>query len=320
MIYKNIIKKKIKEKIEIINHNLFKIFSNKTNAILLYHRVLPQIPNFTLGNEICVEEFESQIKYLKLNYDIVPLNFESSNKRNKTISLSFDDGYKDNYLYAFPILKKLSISASFFILPYYVNNRKIIWDLDILNIINFSNLENKKLVITYKKQKIFFKKNYEYVNDKIKIFNLINYLKKLNINQIEEIITELKKQINYVNIKNIEDECMTWNNLEKIEKSGMLIGSHGSHHLSYKHMSNEEIEKDLLMSKSEIENNLNIQCDMFAFPFGSRDDFDIEKINFIKSQNFKKILLNIHGNNYNDQNICKRKIIYEGKKIQYIYG
>ena len=100
MIYKNIIKKKIKEKIEIINHNLFKIFSNKTNAILLYHRILPQVPNFTLGNEICVEEFESQIKYLKLNYDIVPLNFESSNKKNTTISLSFDDGYKDNYLYA----------------------------------------------------------------------------------------------------------------------------------------------------------------------------------------------------------------------------
>lgn len=320
MIYRNLIKKIIKEKIEIINHNLSKILSNKRNVTLLYHRVVPKVPNFSLGNEICIEEFENQINYFKLNYDIVPLNYNSNNERLKTISLSFDDGYKDNYLYAFPILKKENVNASFFILPYYVNNRKIIWDLDILNIINFSNLENKKLEIFYRNQKIFLKQEYENIYDKKKIFILINYLKKLNIKEIEKIITVLKKQTNYVDFNNMENECMTWGNLNEMNKSGMLIGSHGNHHLSYKHMSIKEIEKDLLISKLEIENNLDINCDMFAFPFGSRDDFDIHKIDYIKSKDFKKVLLNIHGNNFIYEQVYKRKIMYEGKNIKYIYG
>ena len=170
MIFKNLIKKNIKEKIELINHNLSKILSNKKNVTLLYHRVLPKVPNFSLGNEICIEEFENQIKYLNKNYDIVSLNFYSSNKKLRTISLSFDDGYRDNYLYAYPILKKQNLNASFFILPYYVNNRKIIWDFDILKIINFSNLENKKLEIFHNKRKIFIKQSYEKIYDKKRFF------------------------------------------------------------------------------------------------------------------------------------------------------
>ena len=118
----------------------------------------------------------------------------------------------------------------------------------------------------------------------------------------------------------MENECMTWGNLNEMNKSGMLIGSHGNHHLSYKHMSIKEIEKDLLISKLEIENNLDINCDMFAFPFGSRDDFDIHKIDYIKSKDFKKVLLNIHGNNFIYEQVYKRKIMYEGKNIKYIYG
>ena len=81
---------------------------------------------------------------------------------------------------------------------------------------------------------------------------------------------------------------MTWDNIDEMQSSGMLIGSHGNHHLSYRHMNIKQIENDLLNSKLEIENNLGIPCEMFAFPFGSRDDYDIEKINYIKSKDFKK--------------------------------
>ncbi len=68
------------------------------------------------------ELFENQIRYLNKNYTIVELDeiISSSKELNsdkKYLSITFDDGFLDNYTVAFPILKKLSIPATFFITP-----------------------------------------------------------------------------------------------------------------------------------------------------------------------------------------------------------
>ena len=60
------------------------------------------------------KDFEKQIKWLKDNYSIVnlwdPLNFQED-----SVAITFDDGYEDNFIYAFPILKKYNCPATIFV-------------------------------------------------------------------------------------------------------------------------------------------------------------------------------------------------------------
>ncbi len=86
-----------------------------TLFILYYHRILP-----FEGYDISIAEFEWQLKYLKQRFNIVGLETISDTLSGKTpkensVAITFDDGYFDNYVYAYPILKKYNTKAVIFI-------------------------------------------------------------------------------------------------------------------------------------------------------------------------------------------------------------
>ncbi len=90
--------------------------------IVMYHSVAPVVPK---GNvlTVSVDAFEKQMSFLKKHhYNVVALEavkgYVSGKKiiPGRTIALTFDDGYKDNYTYAFPVLKKYNFPATIFII------------------------------------------------------------------------------------------------------------------------------------------------------------------------------------------------------------
>jgi peptidoglycan/xylan/chitin deacetylase (PgdA/CDA1 family) len=90
--------------------------------ILMYHSVNPGAAR---ENRLVVspETFERQMRFLKnKRYNVVTLEDLSGlirakkNIPHKTIVITLDDGYKDNYTYAFPMLKKYALRATLFII------------------------------------------------------------------------------------------------------------------------------------------------------------------------------------------------------------
>ena len=65
--------------------------------------------------------FRRQIEYLKTNFQIVTMEeviaacFGEMDLPEKAMLLTFDDGYIDNYTFAFPILEEFGLQGSFFI-------------------------------------------------------------------------------------------------------------------------------------------------------------------------------------------------------------
>jgi len=90
--------------------------------ILMYHSVTPDAqPQNRLA--VSVKAFEHQMHFLRAHhYTILPLStlarLISENKKlpPRTITVTFDDGYKDNYTYAFPVLRKYNIPATIFLI------------------------------------------------------------------------------------------------------------------------------------------------------------------------------------------------------------
>jgi len=83
-------------------------------TVLMYHSVAEGDNPLSISPE----KFEKQIKYLKENnfkfltiQDLEDIN----NIPNKSVLITFDDGYKDNFITAIPILKKYGASSIFFI-------------------------------------------------------------------------------------------------------------------------------------------------------------------------------------------------------------
>lgn len=107
-----------------------RIFLKGRNGIrvLVYHSICAMPPG---GDRIRISVppalFEQQIKYLrKAGYRIISLDelrgfiAGESKPSGKEIAITFDDGFKDNYAYAFSALKKYGICAAFFLAAAFI--------------------------------------------------------------------------------------------------------------------------------------------------------------------------------------------------------
>lgn len=141
---KTLRKKVIEEfSIESIVENIEKIYQREIvkkkkyeMPVIMYHRVIKdESEKGVHGTYVTVEQFEEQMKYLKKKgYETVTFKDLLNNrykqrfdKDKKWIMLTFDDGYKDNYENAFPILKKYQFKGIIYVLDGIEYNK---WDVD----------------------------------------------------------------------------------------------------------------------------------------------------------------------------------------------
>ncbi|KJS14503.1 MAG: hypothetical protein VR69_17395 [Peptococcaceae bacterium BRH_c4b] len=90
--------------------------------ILMYHKVNPDPTAGGYGLRVTPRVFERDMRYLKTNgfHTVSLLDLADHFNRGtplpaRPVVITFDDGYLDNYTYAFPILKKYGMTAIIFV-------------------------------------------------------------------------------------------------------------------------------------------------------------------------------------------------------------
>jgi peptidoglycan/xylan/chitin deacetylase (PgdA/CDA1 family) len=111
-----------------------KLWQDKRIAILCYHRVVPAPFNTKHGICVEVQNFKRQMKliaskgYRTISIDMLTDSLkEETQLPQKSIIITFDDGYQDNYLYAFPILKEYNFTATIYLVSGHIGDTNQ-WD------------------------------------------------------------------------------------------------------------------------------------------------------------------------------------------------
>jgi peptidoglycan/xylan/chitin deacetylase (PgdA/CDA1 family) len=103
--------------------------------ILMYHHVGIPSGKWRL-NTVSEKSFEYQMRFMKrhgfqvISFDDLVEGIKAGNQFSRnTVVIEFDDGYEDNYKYAFPILKKYSFPAMVFLISDKVGDPDFLtWD------------------------------------------------------------------------------------------------------------------------------------------------------------------------------------------------
>ncbi len=92
--------------------------------VLMYHHILPK-EGFIASN---IENFKKQMNFLKESgfYTLSAEEFYKYKKGEfkapkKSVFLTFDDGWRDNIIYAYPILKELDLKATVFLVTQWID-------------------------------------------------------------------------------------------------------------------------------------------------------------------------------------------------------
>ncbi len=139
-------------------------FSDKTQAsakrvpILLYHHLLTEEEN-TFGNNsaiLSVDKFKKQMEFLYDNgYTTITLDELEGFLRGqidlpkKSILITFDDGYKSNYIYAHPILKEYGFKAAIFLVSSWNTEETVPFDPDEIQYLSWQEIGDGRDVFEY---------------------------------------------------------------------------------------------------------------------------------------------------------------------------
>lgn len=103
--------------------------------IITFHRVTDEIEDDNKTLTVKTKTFDEIMRLFKESYNIISLSQlvkqieEKKGFKDKTMVITFDDGYKDNFLYAAPILRKHNLPACFFITTGFINTERTFpWD------------------------------------------------------------------------------------------------------------------------------------------------------------------------------------------------
>jgi len=255
-----------------------KIIRNFTdNSILniMYHGVVAENSNYFSPRHISSEQFERHLRYFAKEFDVISISdaFEylknNYKPKRKTITISFDDGYSNNLHMALPLLEKYKMKTTFFISGVCTEEMKtrVLWT-DILSCLMFFQ---KQSSIEFG-NKTF--RNYTDIDSKI---SLQDFLRSCQTSLLNDFINHLISKYDVIKqLNSLPDELwrlLSKDELRKLSDSGIAdIGSHAYSHYSMANMDISDVEKELRMSKDSLEQVIEKDIKMIAYPFGSYND------------------------------------------------
>jgi peptidoglycan/xylan/chitin deacetylase (PgdA/CDA1 family) len=264
-------------------------------TILAYHRVLDNWneKNFPFDPELIsasTNEFRWQMKYVRDRY--TPITFEALGAHlegkntlpSKPLIVTFDDGFDDNYIHAFPILRELELQATFFISTGYIGQSRTFW-FDWLHYlvkrylpvrtIRFCELELPQTRAT------------KQIEDQIG--NVLAYAKRLPDIQLRSALVALEKMIGieYPQSGFPESLPLNWEQVREMSANGQEFGSHSASHPVLTNLTPEMLQVELINSKARLEEEIQRPVIVMSYPDGNSLAFNDNVIDAVRNAGYR---------------------------------
>lgn len=260
--------------------------------IITYHYVRDPSPEW-LGIHPCpLKEFDRQVKFLSENFRTVsvPEVHEAAQKglSGKFCALTFDDGFKDNYENALPILKKYKATGTFFIITSTFGDKlPLTHKLHIL----FSHSSPGELIDFFNS----WSNGAHLISKDRSIDNRRKHGDMLTNNFKESMIAlPVAVREHFLNFYfekyglDEKDLCrilfMNFDEVRKLASQGMAIGSHSHNHNSFEFLDSDSARGDLRTSRRILGNLLNKEVNIFSYPHGR---YSAETSRLLQEEDFR---------------------------------
>ena len=219
------------------------------------------------------DEFDFQIKYFKKHLPVVSgseledLVSGRTNLNRTYITITFDDGYLDNYTNAYDVLRANHVEAAFFLVPEYVGTSCVPWWDEIAY-----------LVRNTKHEQITFASSGPLTlnlgqDREPAILEVLRLYKFAGNTRASELLQELREKAECA-LPEPGRRFLDWQEAKEMKNAGMVIGSHTSSHRILGQISPEQQRWELEQSKKEIEEKIGSPISALAYPVGSLDAFN----------------------------------------------
>lgn len=245
--------------------------------VLNYHRVGdPASDPFDHATySATAEAFRAQVTYLKHWFDMpAPEEILQSLARKSfaypTALVTFDDGYRDNYEAAFPVLRELNVPACFFVVTGLLDAPRLPWWDQVAYSVKRTSVDLLKLV--YPERLTLDLRTMPRARA---TWRILRACKDARPFVPSRFFDELARAtgVDVDSERLARTLFMSWDAVRDLARSGMTIGSHTATHAVLASLSESLQRRELLDSRERIAEVTGVRPDLLAYPVGGVDAF-----------------------------------------------
>lgn len=265
---------------------IFRRFHQQDYCILMLHGVTDRRSHAGIGNtgglNIHVDDFEAICRLLASRYNVISLE-EALHQiehrepgRKGTVILTFDDGYRSNYEYAYPVLQRFDLHATIFVATDFVESGTFQWWDRLEYALGHTSLAEIRLDIG--------NTTFEAVLDSREartraFLALLALIKAGRQENIHETIGRVEAALSSSLLDRSETPAIylpcSWDQLREMHQSdNITVGAHTHTHPILGRCREDTIRQELAICRDLLEANLGIAHPQFAYPNGGKGDHD----------------------------------------------
>ena len=268
-----------------------------TARILYYHRVNDE--GDPLFAAISPRLFEQQMRHLARYHKVASISeimrhLEDGESPETLIGITFDDGYQDNYEYAFPILQRYGLPATIFLTTGSIDSREPLWFERLAEAIKITTREYLDLEIDIP-QRFWMRTLEERLASNRQIFLLLRSIGNVERNQR---LLEILKHLGAERESARKNKMLTWDQIRVMKANRINFGGHTVTHPFLSRLTPSETLWELSESKRRIEEELQQPVRYFAYPNGREEDFAAANAETLRTVGYQAAMTTIWGMNY----------------------
>jgi peptidoglycan/xylan/chitin deacetylase (PgdA/CDA1 family) len=265
-------------------------------AIFRYHRV--NDANDRFFDALPVPRFRAQMEYLAQHFHLVSLDQIASgdlpsNGKRCSVAITFDDGYRDNYLYAFPIIKAMGIPATIFLTTGYIESGQLPW-YDQVRLAfkltaeqQFSLQESAGLPMSLDDEA-----------GRLRAMTVsLDWLRTSPDNARLAALPELFKRLHVPSDLNLPGHMLGWSEVRQMSKEGISFGAHTITHPVLEGLQDSRLKDEIIGSRKTLQDRLQLPVRHFAYPFGKPADFGLDAKSIVREAGFQTAVTTLYGFN-----------------------
>jgi peptidoglycan/xylan/chitin deacetylase (PgdA/CDA1 family) len=243
-------------------------------VVLNYHRIGDPAQT-TLDPGVysaTAEQFETQLRRLRADCDVIRVadvaDVLRSESKRRSVLITFDDGYLDNYELAFPVLQQVGLPAVIFLATGFLDDRFVAWWDEIAWMVKRST--NSRLVFPatwgLDTQTVAAS-----ARDRAAVTHcLLRVAKTMTPPELSQFLDDLAQVTGTGRAPRNSETApwMTWDMVREMHRGGIDFGGHTVTHPVLSKCSLDQQRAEIQQSKARIEEELGSAITAFSYPIG----------------------------------------------------
>ena len=212
--------------------------------------------------------FERAMRYVRRQFDVVPLDTllrtagQPDARFRRQLAITFDDGVRNNFEVAYPILRSLGLPATFFVCPQLVDEGRWLWNHE----------ARQRLLRLDDEPRGRIAGELGCARD---VESIVACMKELPLGERQRAEARIRKATPAFAPsaeERHEFDLADWQELRSLDPHVITLGSHTLTHPVLSTLEGAEIEREVAGSRRLLEERIQRPAGLFAYPNGAHNE------------------------------------------------